>query len=144
MGRQEGWIHHIVRNALSMFLTRGDLWLNWEPGYELFMNYLIDGDWAVCSGNWMWVSSSAFEKSLNSSFCLDPTVYGWRVDPNGCYVKKYPAPIVDHKAASQRNCRNMEELQKLLLARCNMEPEHVKPSDATEVKKFFNLEPREN
>jgi len=176
--RQEGWIHHIVRNALSMFLTRGDLWLNWEPGYELFMNYLIDGDWAVCSGNWMWVSSSAFEKSLNSSFCLDPTVYGWRVDPNGCYVKKYlpeladmpieyvyspwkaplevqekakciigkdyPAPIVDHKAASQRNCRNMEELQKLLLARCNMEPEHVKPSDATEVKKFFNLEPREN
>ena len=58
--------------------------------------------------------------------------------------KDYPAPIVDHKAASQRNCRNMEELQKLLLARCNMEPEHVKPSDATEVKKFFNLEPREN
>ena len=25
-----------------MFLTRGDLWLNWEPGYQLFMNYLID------------------------------------------------------------------------------------------------------
>ena len=40
--KQEGWIHHIVRNALSMFLTRGDLWLNWEPGYQLFMNYLID------------------------------------------------------------------------------------------------------
>ena len=87
--KQEGWIHHIIRNALSMFLTRGDLWLNWEPGYQLFMNYLIDADWAVCSGNWMWVSSSAFEKSLNSSFCLDPTVYGWRVDPHGKYVKKY-------------------------------------------------------
>ena len=39
----------IIRNALSMFLTRGDLWLNWEPGYQLFMNYLIDADWAVCS-----------------------------------------------------------------------------------------------
>ena len=37
----------------------------------------------------MWVSSSAFEKSLNSSFCLDPSVYGWRVDPHGKYVKKY-------------------------------------------------------
>ena len=58
--------------------------------------------------------------------------------------KDYPPPMVDHKAASQRNCRNMEELQKLLMARCNMEPEHVKPSDASEVKKFFNLEPREN
>jgi len=87
--RQEGWIHHILRNALSMFLTRGDLWLNWEPGFKIFMECLIDGDWAVCSGNWMWVSSSAFEKSLNSSFCLDPSVYGWRVDPNGYYVKKY-------------------------------------------------------
>ena len=69
--KEEGWIHHIIRwkiiittssgttiiiiiihhirNALSMFLTRGDLWLNWEPGYQLFMNYLIDADWAVCS-----------------------------------------------------------------------------------------------
>jgi len=176
--RQEGWIHHILRNALSMFLTRGDLWLNWEPGFKIFMECLIDGDWAVCSGNWMWVSSSAFEKSLNSSFCLDPSVYGWRVDPNGYYVKKYvpelanlpleyiyspwkapkevqekakciigvdyPAPLVDHKTASQRNCRSMEDLQKNLLSKCNMEPEHLKPSDAQEVKKFFGLDPREN
>jgi len=176
--RQEGWIHHILRNALSMFLTRGDLWLNWEPGFKIFMECLIDGDWAVCSGNWMWVSSSAFEKSLNSSFCLDPSVYGWRVDPNGFYVKKYvpelanlpleyiyspwkapkevqekakciigvdyPAPLVDHKTASQRNCRSMEDLQKNLLSKCNMEPEHLKPSDAQEVKKFFGLDPREN
>ena len=194
--KQEGWIHHIIRNALSMFLTRGDLWLNWEPGYQLFMNYLIDADWAVCSGNWMWVSSSAFEKSLNASFCLDPTVYGWRVDPHGKYVKKYlpeladmpveyiyapwrapkevsmnktdtkqesqlcfqvqkaanciigtdyPAPIVDHKTASQHNSRNMEELQKMLLSRCNMEePSHVKPSDENEVRKFFNIDPSED
>ena len=87
--RQEGWIHHVLRNALSMFLTRGDLWLNWETGHEFFLRYLIDGDFSVNSGNWMWVSSSAFEKSLDSSFCLDPSVYGWRVDPHGQYVKKY-------------------------------------------------------
>ena len=87
--RTEGWIHHVLRNALSMFLTRGDLWLNWEHGAKFFINYLIDGDWAVCCGNWMWVSSSAFEKSLNSSFILDPAVYGRRADPNGFYVKKF-------------------------------------------------------
>ena len=153
----------------------------------------------------MWVSSSAFEKSLNSSFCLDPSVYGWRVDPHGKYVKKYipelaampvefiyapwraplevaciqylgiskhrhsglwtinynicfqvqkrancivgrdyPSPIVDHKTASQHNSRNMEELQKLLLTRCNMEePDHIKPSNENEVKKFFNIDPSE-
>jgi len=173
--RQEGWIHHIVRNALSMFLTRGDLWLNWEVGNEFFLNYLIDGDWAVNSGNWMWVSSSAFEKSLNSSFCLDPTIYGWRVDPKGRYVKKYlpelsnlpleyvyepwkaplevqekagcvvgkdyPHPMVDHKSVSQRNIRSMIELQQLLLNKANNEePDHVKPSSESEVKKFFHLE----
>ena len=87
--RQEGWTHHTIRNAHSMFLTRGDLWLNWELGNEMFLKNQIDADWSVCSGNWMWVSSSAFEKSLNSSFCLDPAVYGWRLDPHGAYAKKY-------------------------------------------------------
>jgi cryptochrome len=24
-----GWMHHSVRNASAMFLTRGDSWLNW-------------------------------------------------------------------------------------------------------------------
>ena len=87
--KKEGWTHHIVRNALSMFLTRGDLWLNWEHGLKLFLNYMIDADWAVCAGNWMWVSSSAFEKSLNTSFSLDPSIYGCRVDPQGLYIKRY-------------------------------------------------------
>ena len=34
--------------------------------------------------------------------------------------RDYPAPMVDHKTASQHNSRNMEELQKLLLSRCNI------------------------
>ena len=87
--KKEGWTHHIVRNALSMFLTRGDLWLSWEHGLKFFLNYMIDADWAVCAGNWMWVSSSAFEKSLNNNLSLDPGRYGARVDPSGQYIKKY-------------------------------------------------------
>jgi len=87
--KQEGWCHHVIRNCLSMFLTRGDLWINWEEGFKIFMTYFIDGDYAVCAGNWMWVSSSAFEKALNTNFCLDPGTYGRRVDPYGKYIKKY-------------------------------------------------------
>jgi len=87
--KSEGWCHHILRNALAMFLTRGNLWLSWEHGLNLFLKYLIDADWAVCAGNWMWVSSSAFEKCLNHSFTLDPTIYGKKVDPHGTYIKKY-------------------------------------------------------
>ena len=86
--RIEGWTHHIVRNAISMFLTRGDLWLSWVPGADFFYSYLIDGDWAVNSGNWMWVSSSAFEKALNCSFSLDPRRYGRRIDPFGEYIRR--------------------------------------------------------
>ena len=74
-----------------MFLTRGDLWLSWEHGLKLFLNYLIDADWSVCAGNWMWVSSSAFEKSLalDNTQSVDPGVLAYRVDPEGEYVRKY-------------------------------------------------------
>ena len=37
----EGWAHHVVRNALSMFLTRGDLWLSWTHGLAFFLTNLI-------------------------------------------------------------------------------------------------------
>jgi len=87
--RIEGWAHHIVRNAISMFLTRGDLWLSWVPGADFFYSHLIDGDWAINSGNWMWVSSSAFEKALNCSFSLDPRRYGRRIDPFGEYIRRF-------------------------------------------------------
>ena len=58
----EGWCHHIVRNALACFLTRGDLWISWEDGLRVFLEHLLDADWSVCAGNWMWISSSAFEQ----------------------------------------------------------------------------------
>ena len=87
--KKEGWTHHIVSYALRMFLTRGDLWLSWEHGLKFFLNYMIDSDWAVCAGNWMWVSSSAFEKSLNNNLSLDPSVLACRLDPCGEYIKKY-------------------------------------------------------
>ena len=64
--RVEGWIHHVVRNAIASFLTRGDLWISWEEGLHLFFKYLLDADWSVCAGNWMWISSSAFEQVIKT------------------------------------------------------------------------------
>ena len=66
--KKEGWTHQIVRNALSMFLTRGDLWLSWEHGLKFFLNYMIDSDWAVCAGNWMVRGSVSY--SLILTFLL--------------------------------------------------------------------------
>lgn len=85
----EGWLHHILRNITATFLTRGGLWISWEAGVQHFLKYLLDADWSVCAGNWMWVSSSAFEKLLDSSSCTSPVALARRLDPKGEYVKRY-------------------------------------------------------
>ncbi|XP_074599491.1 circadian regulator cryptochrome [Brevipalpus obovatus] len=86
---QEGWIHHAARNAVSCFLTRGDLWITWEKGLTMFLRYLLDADWSVCAGNWMWISSSAFDNILQSNLCISPVMYGRWLEPTGNYIRKY-------------------------------------------------------
>ncbi|XP_035825534.1 cryptochrome-1 isoform X2 [Aplysia californica] len=86
---QEGWIHQVCRHAVACFLTRGDLWIDWQKGLKVFDRYLLDADWSVCAGNWMWVSSSAFEKVLQCPRCICPVRYGKRIDPTGAYVRRY-------------------------------------------------------
>eukprot|EP00493_Phyllostaurus_siculus_P002681 UN02694 len=56
----EGWIHHLARHSVACLLTRGQLWQNWEEGKKIFAEYLLDGDYALNSANWMWLSASAF------------------------------------------------------------------------------------
>ncbi len=50
---------------------------------------LVDGDWSVNSGNWMWVSSSAFERLLDCSVCINSVLYGKRLEPSGDYIRRY-------------------------------------------------------
>lgn len=94
--KKEGWCHHVIRSAMVMFLTRGDLWLSWEKGFEFFMEFLIDADWAVNAGNWMYISSSAFEDALATTKCLSPAIYGKRVDPSGEYIKKFVPELANY------------------------------------------------
>ena len=35
--RIEGWIHQLARYSVACFLTRGDLWINWEEGMRVRM-----------------------------------------------------------------------------------------------------------
>ncbi|GAB0091616.1 Cryptochrome-1 [Sergentomyia squamirostris] len=91
----EGWLHHMLRNTVAGFLTRGALWINWEVGLRHFLKHLLDADWSVCAGNWMWVSSSAFEKLLDTSKSCCPVGMAHRLDPHGEYVKRYIPEIRD-------------------------------------------------
>ena len=63
----------------------------------------------------------------------------------GCVIGvDYPAPIVDHKEVTKRNKNTMEEIQAMLMKKCNMkQPEHIKPSNEDEIKVFFGLQSNE-
>uniref|UniRef100_W5NBN8 Cryptochrome circadian regulator 2 n=1 Tax=Lepisosteus oculatus TaxID=7918 RepID=W5NBN8_LEPOC len=85
--RQEGWIHHLARHAVACFLTRGDLWVSWESGMRVFEELLLDADFSVNAGSWMWLSCSAFFQQFFHCYC--PVGFGRRTDPSGDYIRRY-------------------------------------------------------
>ena len=86
---QEGWMHEKVQIAVAFFLTRGDLWLSWEKKAKHFFNQLVDSDWAVNAGNWMWFSSVAFDRLLDCSYRIDPVSYSKQLEPSGNYIRRF-------------------------------------------------------
>ncbi|GFS55434.1 cryptochrome-1 [Trichonephila inaurata madagascariensis] len=85
--RKEGWVHHLARHAVACFLTRGDLWVSWEHGMKVFEELLLDGDWSLNAGNWMWLSCSAFFHQYYRVY--SPIAFGKKTDKYGDYIKKY-------------------------------------------------------
>ncbi|XP_061077193.1 cryptochrome-2-like [Conger conger] len=92
--RQEGWIHHLARHAVACFLTRGDLWLSWESGMKVFEELLLDADYSVNAGSWMWLSCSAFFQQFFHCYC--PVGFGRRTDPSGDYIRRYIPKLKDY------------------------------------------------
>ncbi|CAH2068605.1 unnamed protein product, partial [Iphiclides podalirius] len=85
--REEGWIHHLARHAVACFLTRGDLWISWEEGMKVFDELLLDADWSVNAGTWMWLSCSSFFQQFFHCYC--PVRFGRKTDPNGDFIRRY-------------------------------------------------------
>ncbi|XP_034541297.1 cryptochrome-2 [Notolabrus celidotus] len=92
--RQEGWIHHLARHSVACFLTRGDLWISWESGMRVFEELLLDADWSVNAGSWMWLSCSAFFQQFFHCYC--PVGFGRRTDPSGDYIRRYIPILKDY------------------------------------------------
>ena len=85
--RKEGWIHHLARHSVACFLTRGDLWQSWESGQRVFEELLLDADWSLNAGNWMWLSASAFFHQYYRVY--SPVAFGKKTDKEGDYIRKY-------------------------------------------------------
>lgn len=65
----------------------GDLWISWEEGMKVFDELLLDADWSVNAGTWMWLSGSSFFQQIFHCYC--PVRFGRKADPNGDYIRKY-------------------------------------------------------
>lgn len=83
----EGWVHHLARHAVACFLTRGDLYISWERGMEVFEELLLDADYYLNAGNWMWLSASAFFTQYFRVY--SPISFGKQYDKNGAYIRRY-------------------------------------------------------
>jgi cryptochrome len=91
--RKEGWIHHLARHAVACFLTRGDLYQSWDDGARVFEYYLLDADWSLNNGNWMWLSASAFFHQYFRVY--SPIAFGKKTDPEGNFIRKYVPELKD-------------------------------------------------
>lgn len=85
--RQTGWIHHLGRHSVAAFLTRGQCWISWERGAEVFDEWLIDADGPSNYGNWMWLSASAFFSQFFRVY--SPVAFPKKYDAHGYIVRKY-------------------------------------------------------
>ncbi|CAA7044156.1 unnamed protein product [Microthlaspi erraticum] len=91
--RKWGWMHHLARHCVACFLTRGDLFIHWEQGRDVFERLLIDSDWAINNGNWMWLSCSSFFYQYNRIY--SPISFGKKYDPDGKYIKHFLPVLKD-------------------------------------------------
>jgi len=82
----EGWIHEKAKHAVICFLTYGGLWLSWEEGMKIFDKYLLDAEYSVNVGTWIWLSASSCFQQINY-YC--PVNFGRSIDPNGDYIRRY-------------------------------------------------------
>uniref|UniRef100_A0A5B7BW64 (6-4)DNA photolyase n=1 Tax=Davidia involucrata TaxID=16924 RepID=A0A5B7BW64_DAVIN len=91
--RKWGWMHHLARHCVACFLTRGDLFVHWEKGRHVFDRLLIDSDWAINNGNWLWLSCSSFFYQYNRIY--SPISFGKKYDPNGNYIRHFLPVLKD-------------------------------------------------
>ncbi|KAA1073305.1 hypothetical protein PGT21_007954 [Puccinia graminis f. sp. tritici] len=91
--KTEGWIHHLARHSVACFLTRGHLYISWERGAEVFDDLLIDWDPSLNSGNWMWLSASAYFQQYFRVY--SPIQFGKKFDPNGNFIRHFCPELKD-------------------------------------------------
>ncbi|GAA3909873.1 deoxyribodipyrimidine photo-lyase [Halomonas cibimaris] len=120
-----GWMHNRLRMVTAMFLAK-HLLIDWRRGEAFFMRHLIDGEFCANNGGWQWAASTGTD-AVPYFRIFNPTTQSTRFDPDTEFIArwvpelaslaprarhdppaaerarlKYPAPVVEHKAARKR------------------------------------------
>ena len=71
----EGWIHHVARQAIGCFLTRGCLWISWEEGFKVRV-LVIQACWRHITGKCCFLAFNVLSsccplKKVLSNVCID-------------------------------------------------------------------------
>lgn len=85
--RHDGWIHHLGRHSVACFLTRGGCYIHWERGADVFAELLLDHEPACNSGNWQWLSCTAFFAQYYR--CYSPVSFAQKWDKDGEFVRRW-------------------------------------------------------
>ncbi|CAJ1450926.1 unnamed protein product [Effrenium voratum] len=93
-----GWLHHLARHAVACFLTRGDLWISWEQGRDVFDKLLIDADWSLNNMNWLGLSGAApwsppFFRIYHPVPKMDSSLNV--KDPEGKFIREFVPELAD-------------------------------------------------
>ena len=130
-----GWMHNRARMIVASFLVK-DLHLEWQVGARWFEKWLTDFDPASNSHGWQWTAGCGTDASPYYRV-FNPTLQGYKFDPNGDYVRKYipelrhisgaevhepwklidglqngyPAPILDHFVERDESLARLEEIK---------------------------------
>ncbi len=98
--KQEGWMHNRARMIVANFLTK-DLLVDWRMGESFFMEYLLDYDEVVNTGNWQWNASVGPDPRPLRIF--NPIIQAEKFDPHGEFIKKYIPELRNMKAFELHN-----------------------------------------
>uniref|UniRef100_A0A803LEG8 Photolyase/cryptochrome alpha/beta domain-containing protein n=1 Tax=Chenopodium quinoa TaxID=63459 RepID=A0A803LEG8_CHEQI len=80
-------LHGIVLHAsLPVFI-------HWEKGRDVFERLLIDSDWSINNGNWLWLSCSSFFYEYHRIY--SPISFGKKHDPNGDFIRHFLPVLKD-------------------------------------------------
>mgnify|MGYP001544353391 CR=1 FL=1 len=67
---------------------------------KVFEELLLDADWSINAGMWLWLSCSSFFQQFFHTYC--PVSFGKKADPTGDYIRLDALPTPSHDDSHQR------------------------------------------